>query len=89
MEIKLFKEKLMSQTFTKGEIYVQFEFKKERFNIDITEIETDMIKYNFISVDRSIYRYLIPIWNLEKIKVMENEKHEFNNIKTSITEWKL
>lgn len=86
MEIKIFKEKLMSQTFTKGEIYVQFEFKKERFNIDITEIETDMIKYNFISVDRAIYRYLIPIWNLEKIKVMENEKHEFNNIKTSITE---
>ena len=54
MEIKIFKEKLMSQTFTKGEIYVQFEFKKERFNLDITEIETDMIKYNFISVDKSI-----------------------------------
>ena len=83
MEIKIFKEKLMSQTFTKGEIYVQFEFKKERFNIDITEIETDMIKYNFISVNRSIYRYLIPIWNLEKIKVKKVEKHEFNDIRTS------
>ena len=57
MKINLFKEKLMSQKFTKGEIYVQFEFKKERFNIDITEIETDMIQYNFTSVDRSIYRY--------------------------------
>ena len=84
MEIKLFKEKLMRQTFTKGEIYVQFEFKNERFNLDITEIETDMIKYNFISVDRSIYRYLMPIWNLEKIKIMGNEKHEFNNIKTGL-----
>lgn len=84
MKINLFKEKLMSQKFTKGEIYVQFEFKKERFNIDITEIETDMIQYNFISVDRSIYRYLMPIWNLEKIKIMGNEKHEFNNIKTGL-----
>ncbi len=86
MEIKIFKEKLMSQTFTKGEIYVQFEFKKERFNLDITEIETDMIKYNFIFVDRAIYRYLIPILNLEKIKFIGNEKYEFNNIKTSFTE---
>ena len=83
MKINLFKEKLMSQKFTKGEIYVQFEFKKERFNIDITEIETDMIQYNFISVDRSIYRYLIPIWNLEKIKFKEMKKHEFNDIRTS------
>ena len=32
MEISLFKEKLENQTFTKGELYVQFEFKKERFN---------------------------------------------------------
>lgn len=85
MENKIFKEKLENQTFTKGEIYVQFEFKKERFNVDITEIETDMIKYNFISVDRSIYRYLIPLWNLENIKLKETEKNEFNNIKTSTT----
>lgn len=85
MDTKIFKEKLENQKFTNGEVYVQFELKKERFNIDITEIETDMIKYNFISIDRSIYGYLIPIWNLEKIKVKESEKNEFNDIKTSTT----
>lgn len=81
------KEILKSKSnINKGEIYIQFEFKEKEYIIDLTEIDISLLKYNLIGFDnRSIYKYIVPLWEIKNIKVNGGTEYDINNTIQHIT----
>lgn len=82
MNQKQLKRLLKNKTYINGKYYLQFELNEDKYLVNLTKVNTLLLKYNIITLeDKFIYKYIIPLWKIKKIEINGAYDYDIRNKK--------